>query len=146
MVLLTHVQTLVLELLHQFVGLVKVGRDRVVLYLQVVERHYEAVQIVLNLVAVLLEQHVLGLLLAVDAEIECRQRYEYDRKDDDHYAVTPHGFVVGHLVVVLVVVPRIVVVVVFLFHNFRYLWFTGKVWQSLPRANINYFLIKLSNG
>ena len=121
-------RTLLLEARHQRVGAVAFDgqprRDAVVGDLQVVEVGHQPSQIVLDRVAVALQQPVVDHLLAVDAEIERRKGHQNHRQDDDDDAVAADGFArVGlgsHVVVVLEF--RGVVSLLIFFHKS---WFFG---------------------
>jgi len=121
-------RTLLLEARHQRVGAVAFDgqprRDAVVGDLQVVEVGHQPSQIVLDRVAVALQQPVVDHLLAVDAEIERRKGHQNHRQDDDDDAVAADGFArVGlgsHVVVVLEF--RGVVPLLIFFHKS---WFFG---------------------
>jgi len=107
-------RTLLLEARHQRVGAFafegQPGRNRVVRDAQPVVVGHQPPQVVLDRVAVGLQQLVVEHLLAVDAEVEHRKRSQDHREDDDDDAVAEDGFARIGLRggVVVVFDPRIV--------------------------------------
>ena len=80
---------------------------------------HQTPEVVLNRIALDLQQLVVEHLLTVDAEVECGQSHQDDRQDDDDDAVTADrlvGIGLRNPVIVLLELGRIVSHVV-LFHT-----------------------------
>ena len=143
---------LFLQTRHQRVGPFafegEVGRYRVVRNLQIVVVGHQTAQVVLDRVAVGLQQLVVDHLLAVDAVVEDRQRHEDRREDDDDDAVAADGLVGRRLRVHVVVVfefRRIVSLSVF--HNALEVYGTNIIkFSHMTAGNGNFAALRCGAG